>query len=237
MPLSRQKITISLALLIVLLSASPAWSYMVSPAKFPFKDLVYSVNCSDSNSMTWTFRSDDPQILKRHAFKNSGKYSENFSEIYIGANDILMKGFDISTLFVINENTVRVIDQWLPQGQTVRDGKVLADGRDTMLLSRCAPDSNAAKSVNALLAQEKLLLKLQELQAQKQELEQRRLNEIESKRQAAEEKKYIQALQKQCPAYTVFRQTCASAPDYERCMTIRFNGKYNASTDNWCYSR
>lgn len=233
----RQKITGSLALLIALSIAGPAWSYMVSPAKFPFKDLVYSVNCSDSNALVWTFRADDPQILRRHAYKNPEKYTHDYSDIYIGANDILMKGFEISTLFVINENTARVIDQWLPQGQTIRDGKVLAEGRDTIQLNRCVPDSNAAKFVNALLAQEKLLLKLKQLQAQKQALEQNRLNEIESKRQAAEEKKYVQELQRQCPAYTVFRQTCATAPDYERCMVIRFNGKYNASTDNWCYSR
>jgi hypothetical protein len=40
-----------------------------------------------------------------------------------------------------------------------------------------------------------------------------------------------------CPIYYLARQTCASAPDYGRCMRIRMSNSYSSYDDNTCFSR
>lgn len=40
-----------------------------------------------------------------------------------------------------------------------------------------------------------------------------------------------------CPLYYLARQTCASAPDYGRCMSIRMSNSYSSYDDRACFNR
>lgn len=236
-------------LLLLLLSSN-------SYAFFPYEAIVYSPNCKASPAVYgFVFRTDNRNILVKYintaaqgklqlVTKNvsSGKekgsnsweytfeYENGSSETYLWLSDSQVK-----SMYVQKDGKV-----------IVKDGR-LSNGIETPVLELCKNNTPVFKEVIAHLNAaedqmgfETIVVPEVKTEAQikaeekKQALEQKRLNAIEEKRLAVEQKKLYQTMQSQCLKYSLIRQTCATAPDYDRCMAIRVGSSYSPTTDSWC---
>lgn len=63
---------------------------------------------------------------------------------------------------------------------------------------------------------------------------QRPQREAEARRQQQAEKRRLDGI---CPFYWFARQTCATAANYESCMTVRMSNKYSRWDDQKCFNR
>jgi signal transduction histidine kinase len=87
--------------------------------------------------------------------------------------------------------------------------------------------------------------KAKELQKQQLEEQRRRAEAAEYERTRPQREAAYKAAQDKertrlalmCPVYYFARQSCASAPNYTSCMTIRLGNSYSSWDDRTCYNR
>lgn len=225
-------------------------------AFFPYEAVVYSGNCLASPAVYgFVFRSDNRNILIKYVNTAAQGKRQLVTKHVSSGKDV---GNNVWEYTFEYQNGSSETYHWLSDSRVKSmyvqvDGKVIVkDGRtnngtETPVLEFCKNNTPVFKEVIAHLNAaedqmgfETIVVPEVKTEAQikaeerKQALEQKRLDAIEEKRAAAELKKTYQNMQSQCLKYGLIRQTCATAPDYDRCMAIRIGSSFSATTDKWC---